>query len=654
MRKKFSIGLGIVGIIALVAFQWAIIIKAPQQESLDIRASASTVDLSKVIIVSSVSDAYTSSSNPSANYGRESKMYTQTNPQRAGYIKFDLSPYKSAQLTSMTLRVRAGDSVNDQVVRIAPSSWDEYQINHANKPLPISSTVGKFSVSESSAWKEITLPPTLIQPYVGTLLTLILESTGSDQAKVYSRESAYPPQLLISTFCQNGTAPTKSSKAGDANGDGIFDAADPTALSLELFDNDGSNTLTCGAGTFKGATGADINRDGRIDAGDTTAMTLAISANTRAAYPGDVNGDSKVDAGDITALSLEINDADGSNTFEAGKSTFAGTLGSDVNRDGVINQLDIDSLKMMILANTKPSLLGDVNGDGYVTRIDLNALNNEIFDGDGSSVFEAGKGTFAGAFGADVNQDLKIDAGDISALSLLLGDGICAISLSPTPPRVSQQTQSSKAGDVNGDGILDAADPTALSLELFDGDDANPLTCGAGSFKGATGTDINRDGKLDAGDTTAMALAVGSNTKAAYPGDVNGDVKVDAGDITALALEMNDSDGSNVFEAGKSEFSGTLGSDVDGNTLVNDQDMNALKIMIAANTAPSLLGDANGDGRVSREDMDAVSKEIYDGDGTSVFEAGKGTFRGAFGADVNQDLKIDAGDISALSLLLGS
>lgn len=216
------------------------------------------------------------------------------------------------------------------------------------------------------------------------------------------------------------------------------------------------------------------------------------------------------------------------------------------------------------------------------------------------------------------------------------------------------QTTSSKAGDVNGDGVLNAADPSALSLELLDGDGSNPLTCGASSFKGSTGADINRDGTIDAGDTTAMALAVGANTRAAYPGDVNGDSKVDAGDYTALVLEIHDADGTSVFEAGKSDFAGTLGSDVDGNTVVNDQDMNVLKVMIAANTPASLLGDANGDGRVSREDIDAISREIYDGDGASVFEAGKGNFRGAFGADVNQDLQIDAGDITALSLLLGT
>ena len=62
-----------------------------------------------------------------------------------------------------------------------------------------------------------------------------------------------------------------------------------------------------------------------------------------------------------------------------------------------------------------------------------------------------------------------------------------------------------------------------------------------------------------------------------------------------------------------------------------------------------LAGDADGNGRVDGDDLRAISREILDGDGAETFRAPEGSFRGSWGADVNEDGVIDARDLVALA-----
>lgn len=66
---------------------------------------------------------------------------------------------------------------------------------------------------------------------------------------------------------------------------------------------------------------------------------------------------------------------------------------------------------------------------------------------------------------------------------------------------------------------------------------------------------------------------------------------------------------------------------------------------------PPRPGDANGDGQVDAADFEALSSEILDGDDEATIHAQDGAFRGSWGADVNRDGTIDAGDLVALAKL---
>jgi hypothetical protein len=79
--------------------------------------------------------------------------------------------------------------------------------------------------------------------------------------------------------------------------------------------------------------------------------------------------------------------------------------------------------------------LGDCNNDGAVNAGDLTALVLEIFDGDGNVPANVPLGTFTGnPLGCNPNQDLVVDAGDISCEVMLIFDPntACATSLGST------------------------------------------------------------------------------------------------------------------------------------------------------------------------------------------------------------------------------
>jgi glucose/arabinose dehydrogenase len=66
-----------------------------------------------------------------------------------------------------------------------------------------------------------------------------------------------------------------------------------------------------------------------------------------------------------------------------------------------------------------PPERGDVDGDGALTGRDLEGLAHELVDGDSDAVLEIHGGSFAASWGADVNEDGKVDSSDLVAWVIL-------------------------------------------------------------------------------------------------------------------------------------------------------------------------------------------------------------------------------------------
>jgi len=72
---------------------------------------------------------------------------------------------------------------------------------------------------------------------------------------------------------------------GDCNGDSKTDGGDQSALSLELFDDDGDIALNASTGSFQGTQECDVNFDGLINAGDQSCLSLVMFGTNTCANP---------------------------------------------------------------------------------------------------------------------------------------------------------------------------------------------------------------------------------------------------------------------------------------------------------------------------------------------------------------------------------
>ena len=89
--------------------------------------------------------------------------------------------------------------------------------------------------------------------------------------------TASPTRTLTASPAPPATATPLPIARGDCNGDRGVNAGDISALSLELFDGDGTLAANAPGGTYPGqVVGCDANGDGQINAGDVSCTTLLI------------------------------------------------------------------------------------------------------------------------------------------------------------------------------------------------------------------------------------------------------------------------------------------------------------------------------------------------------------------------------------------
>ena len=122
-------------------------------------------------------------------------------------------------------------------------------------------------------------------------------------------------------------------------------------------------------------------------------------------------------------------------------------LTGDLNRDGIIDELDFEVIKNMISGQETPSMCGDLDGDGYVSPGDFSKLkitvvidiprNNITFEPSASLLAN----TECNVFG-DINGDGKADYQDVGIVKKM----------------VIGQYPVSKCADLDGDTIVSPGD----------------------------------------------------------------------------------------------------------------------------------------------------------------------------------------------------
>jgi len=233
------------------------------------------------------------------------------------------------------------------------------------------------------------------------------------------------------------------------------------------------------------------------------------------------------------------------------------------------------------------------------------------------SVGSGPKAMSIGDFNGDGNQDLAVANGDVSTVSIRLGDGTGSFS-GTSNVSVGANPTSVAIGDFNRDGNQDFAAACngagAVSIRLGNG---------SGGFSGTTN------------------VSVGANTTSVAIGDFNGDGKQDfaasnAGSNT-VSIRLGD---------GLGGFSGTT------------------NVSVGANPSSVAIGDFNEDGKqdfaVANDGPDTVAIRLGDGlggfSGTTSLSVGlnpNAVVIGDFNGDGHQDLAVANSSSGSVSIRLG-
>ncbi len=271
----------------------------------------------------------------------------------------------------------------------------------------------------------------------------------------------------VAGIATDGSVEILPSLRGDCNGDGVVDASDLSACSLEIFDGDGNFWLDVPGGTFVGdPAGCDANADTLVDAGDVVCKSLLIFGGTCGA-PLQRSRSSRKEANgqepQLTVPSGLLADPDGSVTVPI---TLA-AAGAELS--ALVFSFDLD-----------PSLVFDAtdsNGDGIPDAVTFYADVNQLSVG-----YDA----------ADADGELDFLLTDHAASPMSLPDGLLVeIELRGVDPP---------------SGVIDvrfSSEPTG-SFGSTVGTSVAGTTIDGSVFFGA----VFLDG-FESGDTTAWSTMVG-------------------------------------------------------------------------------------------------------------------------------------------------
>jgi len=153
-------------------------------------------------------DTSIDSSEPEDNFGDDASMYSDGIPKKRICLKYDTTELAGKEVISAYLRISTtadtGSPSHDvHEIRIMEYlGWNEYEFDYIGRPLFNGALVGKI---DSATWVntvyEIPLNVELLEPELGSILGLYIESSGSDGLYLYTRESIYGgAQLIVNTM----------------------------------------------------------------------------------------------------------------------------------------------------------------------------------------------------------------------------------------------------------------------------------------------------------------------------------------------------------------------------------------------------------------------------------------------------------------------
>lgn len=163
----------------------------------------------ETIYLEPVADTYVDASEPAQNYATANAIYSDGDPVKIAFLKYNTTSLAGRKVLSAFLRIHTTDDVGSpsddkHLISIMNlSDWLETQLTYKNRPKTSNSIIGSIdnATSVDSAY-QIPLDVDLPQPYVGTVFSLNISSTGSDGLYLFTRESSGESVQLVFTLAK--------------------------------------------------------------------------------------------------------------------------------------------------------------------------------------------------------------------------------------------------------------------------------------------------------------------------------------------------------------------------------------------------------------------------------------------------------------------
>ncbi|HSL75950.1 MAG TPA: DNRLRE domain-containing protein, partial [Candidatus Limnocylindrales bacterium] len=151
----------------------------------------------------STADALVTSSSPNKNQGRSAKLQVRApSPEYRSYLRFQVAGLPSpASEARLRLYVTDASPVGGTIFAIS-GDWSETAITWSNKP-SLGAQLGTIGAVAVNTWVEVPIAPAGFS--ADGMYSLAITSSSTNSVVYGSRETANPPQLVLTTGAPSPT-----------------------------------------------------------------------------------------------------------------------------------------------------------------------------------------------------------------------------------------------------------------------------------------------------------------------------------------------------------------------------------------------------------------------------------------------------------------
>ena len=158
--------------------------------------AAAEATTAETLALAPAADTYVAADAKSKSYGAATSMTVDGSPTKKAFVRFDVAGVGNRIVTGVRLRLRQADNtkLGGRVLAMSNTTWPE-SATWSTQPAIDGPVLAQFGAASSGQWYEVSLGAAAVKG--DGAVSFALDNPGTDGSKWSSRESAYPPQLLV-------------------------------------------------------------------------------------------------------------------------------------------------------------------------------------------------------------------------------------------------------------------------------------------------------------------------------------------------------------------------------------------------------------------------------------------------------------------------